>query len=189
MLAWLGSPKPECDRVILLDRDGVVNVNRPDYIKTPAEISIYEDCLEAMRVLEQKGVGVILVSNQSGINRGLINWEDFRQIHEEVIRRVGECGGRIHAAFYCPHRPDENCECRKPAPGMLFAACRFAGIKPWQTFFVGDSPSDMLAAQNAGCPGVRIVRTQGEGTDTGSSPEFVFQTLLGAVLSIYGKDI
>ncbi|MGC9196475.1 MAG: D-glycero-alpha-D-manno-heptose-1,7-bisphosphate 7-phosphatase [Syntrophobacteraceae bacterium] len=189
MLAWFGSPKPECGRFILLDRDGVINVNGPDYIKSLAEVVFYEDALEALKILEQKGVGAILVSNQSGINRGLIAWEDFRQIHEGVIRRVEECGGRIHAAFYCPHRPDENCGCRKPAPGMIFSACRFAGIEPGQTFFVGDSQSDMLAAQNAGCPGVRLLRAQGEAADRSSSSELVFQTLLGAVLSIYGKDI
>jgi D-glycero-D-manno-heptose 1,7-bisphosphate phosphatase len=188
MLAWFGSAKPECERFILLDRDGVVNVNRPDYIKSAAELRFYQDSLEALGILEQKGVGVILVSNQSGINRGLISWENFRQIHEKVIAGVAECGGRIHAAFYCPHRPDEKCGCRKPAPAMIFSACRFAGIEPNQTFFVGDSQSDMLAAQNAGCPAVRIVRTQGQAADAGSRTEFVFQTLLGAVLSIYGKD-
>ena len=77
---------------------------------------------------------------------------------KESFGRVEEYGGSIEAAFYCPHRPDEKCECRKPAPAMILAACRFAGIDPGQTFFIGDSDSDMRAAENAGCPGIRIRR-------------------------------
>ncbi|MDA8308753.1 MAG: HAD family hydrolase [Deltaproteobacteria bacterium] len=190
MLVWLSSARPQYGRFILLDRDGVLNVNRPDYIKSLAELNFYRDALEALAFLERNGVGVILVSNQSGINRGLIEWEDFREIHEGVIRRVEECGGRIQAAFYCPHRPDEKCECRKPAPAMIFAACRYAGIAPAQTFFAGDSESDMKAAENAGCRGVRICRTDGEVTTGLCAPEEPnFPTLLDAVSSIYGKGI
>ncbi|MDR3569008.1 MAG: HAD family hydrolase [Syntrophobacteraceae bacterium] len=188
MLAWLKSAKAEYDRFILLDRDGVLNVNRADYVKTLAEVSFYPDALRALALLEQKGVGVILISNQSGINRGLIGWEDFFEIHEAVIGRAEECGGAIQAAFYCPHRPDEKCECRKPSPAMIFAACRFAGIEPGQTFFVGDSATDILAAENAGCRGVRICRADSRGTGALAPVEPSFTTLLDAVLSIYGKN-
>ncbi len=187
MLAWLGSAKPQYDRFILLDRDGVINVNRPDYVKSLAELHFYEDALEAFRFLEKNRVGVMIVSNQSGINRGLIARDDFLQMHEEVIARVEQCGGRIQGAFYCPHRPDEKCRCRKPSPDMLFAACRFAGTGPGRTFFVGDSPSDMEAAANAGCPGVRLLRVASKETLSLPISEPLFPTLLQAVLSIYGK--
>jgi D-glycero-D-manno-heptose 1,7-bisphosphate phosphatase len=189
MLAWLSSAKPEYGRFILLDRDGVLNVNRPDYVKTLAEVRFYPDALEALAFLEGRGVGVMLVSNQSGINRGLIGWEDFREIHEGVIRRAEGSGGRIQAAFYCPHSPEEKCECRKPAPAMIFSACRHAGIDPGETFFVGDSESDMSAAENARCGGVRIYRGDSEGTGPGAPKELHFPTLLDAVLSLYGNHI
>ncbi len=185
MLVWLGSAKPRHRRFLLLDRDGVVNVNRPDYVKSLAEVCFYPEALEALGLLERNGIGVILISNQSGINRGLIAWDDFWEMHEGVLGRVEESGGAIQAAFYCPHRPDERCECRKPAPAMIFASCRFAGIDPAQTFFAGDSASDMEAAGNAGCRGVRILRTQ---TDLSMPEAPGYKTLLDAVVSIYGNS-
>ncbi len=187
MLAWLGFARPKNSRYILLDRDGVLNVNRPDYVKSLEEVCLYQDALEALKFLSRKDTGVILISNQSGINRGLIHWDDFWETHEGVIRQVEQYGGSILAAFYCPHRPDEKCECRKPAPSMILTACRFAGIDPGQTFFIGDNESDMKAAENAGCPGIRICRSgdasQADGCISGKP---YFATLLDAVLSICG---
>jgi D-glycero-D-manno-heptose 1,7-bisphosphate phosphatase len=182
MLVWFSSPQPNNSRFLLLDRDGVLNVNRPDYIKSLEEVCFYQDALEALKLLNRNGIGAILISNQSGINRGLIRWDDFWKIHERVIRQVEECGGSIAAAFYCPHRPDENCECRKPAPAMILNACRFAGIDPGQTYFVGDRESDMRAAENAGCPGIRICRGgDAPQTEFNTSEQPGFTTLLEAV--------
>jgi len=190
MLSWLNYPQPKYSRFLLIDRDGILNVNRPDYVKSLKEVSFYQEALEALKYLHGKDIGVILISNQSGVNRGLINWSDFWGMHEGIIRRVEEYGGSIEAAFYCPHRPDEKCECRKPAPGMILAACRFAGIGPGHTFFFGDSDSDMVAAKNAGCPGIRICRGgDAEKQDMFNSHNRYFTTLLDAVLSIYAESI
>lgn len=189
MLAWLGFPKPKNSRYLLLDRDGVLNVDRSDYVKSFEEVRLYQDALEALKLLKRNDTGVILISNQSGINRGLIRWDDFWGIHEGVIRLVEEYGGSILAAFYCPHRPDERCECRKPSPSMILAACRFAGIDPGQTFFIGDHESDMKAAETAGCPGIRICRSDAPQTDVCISGTPYFGTLLDAVLSICGGSI
>jgi D-glycero-D-manno-heptose 1,7-bisphosphate phosphatase len=189
MIEWRRSARAEYGRFLLIDRDGVLNVNRADYVKSFAEVILYRDALEALALLERNGVGVILVSNQSGLNRGLIAWDDFLEMHAGIIHRVEEHGGFIQAAFYCPHRPDEQCQCRKPSPAMLFAACRFAGIAPRQTFFVGDSESDMTAAKNAGCPGVRIRRGDSQGAGPAAADEPHFATLLEAVSSLYGNNI
>jgi D-glycero-D-manno-heptose 1,7-bisphosphate phosphatase len=190
MLSWLNCPQPKNSRFLLMDRDGVLNVNRPDYVKSLKEVSFYQDALEALKYLHGKDISVILVSNQSGVNRGLINWSDFWGIHEGVIQRVEEYGGSIEAAFYCPHRPDEKCRCRKPVPDMILAACRFAGIGPGNTFFIGDSDSDMEAAENAGCPGIRICRGgDAEQQDVSNSHNLHFTTLLDAVLSIYRECV
>lgn len=187
MLAWLGSPQPENTRFLLLDRDGILNVDRPDFVKSFEEVTFYQDALQALTFLKRSGIGVILISNQSGINRGLIRWDDFWGIHEGIIRRVEECGGSILAAFYCPHCPEEQCGCRKPAPAMILAACQFAGIDPGRTFFIGDRESDMRAAENAGCSGIRICRDDNPAqTGLCAAGEPYFGTLLDAVLSIYG---
>jgi D-glycero-D-manno-heptose 1,7-bisphosphate phosphatase len=187
MIAWLGSPERTESRVILLDRDGVLNVNRVDYIKSPEEVCFYPDALQALGMLGRQGVEVILISNQSGVNRGYITWKNFWRIHQGVVDMVEEQGGKVLAAFYCPHRPDEKCDCRKPAPGMIQAACRFAGVEPGRTFFVGDSITDMEAAQNAGCPGIMIRREDAAARqDISRTPaEPVFSSLLDAVLSAY----
>ena len=186
MIAWLNSPRPANRRFLLLDRDGVLNANRPDYVKNLDEVRFYQDSLEALKLLNLNDTGVILVSNQSGINRGLIRWDDFWEMHEGIIKEVEKHGGSIQAAFYCPHRPDEKCLCRKPAPAMILAACRFAGIDPGQTYFIGDNESDMKAAANAGCPGIRICRCADAAarTDVCTPGKPYFESLLDAVLSI-----
>ncbi len=190
MLVWLSSPQPKNTRFLLLDRDGVMNVNRPDYVKSFEEVCFYQDALEAIELLNRNGIGVILISNQSGVNRGLIHPDDFWKTHEGIIRHVEEYGGSILAAFYCPHRPDEKCECRKPAPAMILTACRFAGIDPEQTYFVGDHESDIRAAENAGCPAIRICRGgDAAQTDICTSEQPCFTTLLDAVLCIYTESI
>lgn len=188
MLVWLSCPQSQYSRFILLDRDGVLNVNRPDYVKSLDEVCFYQEALEALGLLKSKDVGVILISNQSAVNRGLISMDSFWLIHEAVIRQAEESGGHILAAFYCPHRPNENCDCRKPAPAMISAACRFAGIEPGETFFIGDSESDMTAARNAGCHGIKLCRPGvAAETDVRASGEPCYTSLMDAVLSVCEK--
>jgi D-glycero-D-manno-heptose 1,7-bisphosphate phosphatase len=187
MLIWLNHPIAGTQRFLLLDRDGVLNENRPDYVKNIQEYRFYADSLQALSLLHKNHVAVILVSNQSGINRGFINRTDFWGMHDGMLRGVEESGGNILAAFYCPHRPDENCSCRKPAPAMILAAGRLFGIPLGETFFIGDHDTDMEAARRAGCKGIRICRN-GE-TDTCGSAERAYFGLLDAVLDLYGGDI
>ncbi|MHC1726952.1 MAG: D-glycero-alpha-D-manno-heptose-1,7-bisphosphate 7-phosphatase [Syntrophobacteraceae bacterium] len=186
MLVWFNSPQTISSRFLLLDRDGILNENRPDYVKSLDEVKFYPDALEALRLLARSGIGVILISNQSGINRGIITWNDFWRMHEGIISQVERSGGSILAAYYCPHRPDEKCGCRKPSPAMIQAACRLAGIKPRQTSFIGDNESDMEAAANAGCRGIRVCRGEDPGiTDTCTAGQPAFASLLDAVLDLY----
>jgi D-glycero-D-manno-heptose 1,7-bisphosphate phosphatase len=190
MLVWFNSPKANNSRFLLLDRDGILNVNRPDYVKSFKEVVFYPDALEALRLLKERDIGVVLISNQSGLNRGFITWGDFWDMHQGVIKQVEECGGKIFATFYCPHRPDENCECRKPSHAMILAACRYLGIKPSEAHFIGDHETDMAAAKNAGCGGIRVCRhNAGGNTDTCASGAPAFASLLEAILSIYGAKL
>ncbi|MEN6440643.1 MAG: HAD family hydrolase [Syntrophobacter sp.] len=187
MLVWLKSPQAQNREFLLLDRDGVFNRNSPDYVKNIAEVHFYPDALEALAILNRKNVSVIIISNQSGINRGLIPWDDFWEMHDGVIEKVEECGGDILAAFYCPHRPDENCECRKPLPAMILAACRQFGIDPGETCFIGDSDTDVQAAQNAGCRAIRILREGAGPEEPRGSGVPLYSNLLEAVRDLYGK--
>jgi D-glycero-D-manno-heptose 1,7-bisphosphate phosphatase len=184
MLAWFNTPEANFSRFLLLDRDGILNKNSPDYVKSLDEVVFYPDALEALALLHNKRIGVILISNQSGINRGIITWDNFWAMHEGVVRRVEECGGNLLAAFYCPHRPDENCECRKPAPGMILAARRYFGFLPGETCFIGDSGSDIEAAANAGCTGIPVCRDDSNTCQPGKP---LFRNLLYAVKSIFGS--
>ncbi len=130
MLIWINSPQARSREFLFLDRDGVINEDRPDFITSWQDVRFYPDALDALRWLKEHGVQVILISNQSGLNRGIVHWESFWEIHHGMMETIQRAGGEILAAFYCPHRPDERCDCRKPRPDMILEASRIYGIPP-----------------------------------------------------------
>jgi D-glycero-D-manno-heptose 1,7-bisphosphate phosphatase len=142
-----------------LDRDGVLNVDSPHYIKSWRELTFYPDALEALRRLAQLSIPAVIISNQSGLHRGIIDASEFWDMHHQMVRSIREAGGDLLAAFYCPHRPDEKCGCRKPRPGLLLAAAELYRVFPARTCFIGDKISDLQAAVAAGCKPVLLERT------------------------------
>lgn len=187
MLIWISTPKYQSRHFLLLDRDGIINEDRPDYIKHPREFRFYPDALQALRWLHARRIAVILISNQSGLNRGLISWEDFWDIHECMLSGIQKAGGAMLGALYCPHRPEERCLCRKPLPGLIQAAAELFQIPIPETYFIGDRPSDLDAASRAGCRGVFLDRSA-ESSETprglaGGERIEHFQSLMEAVLS------
>jgi D-glycero-D-manno-heptose 1,7-bisphosphate phosphatase len=162
MLVWISTAQFQARHFLLLDRDGVINEDRPDYITHRHRFRFYPDALEALRWLHDRRIAVIVISNQSGLNRGFIAWEDFWDIHACMIDGIEAAGGNLLGAFYCPHRPDEGCSCRKPLPGLLQAAAEQFQIPLAETHFIGDRESDLLAASRAGCRGVLLDRFGGE---------------------------
>lgn len=171
MLIWTSSPLPRSREFLFLDRDGVINEDRPDFITSWEEVRFYPDALDALGWLKELGVQVILISNQSGLNRGIVHWESFWEIHHRMMKTIQDSGGEILAAFYCPHRPDEHCQCRKPKPGMILEAARLFGISPGTCTMIGDRLTDLDAAALAGCRGVLLDRNGGVMTssETGGS--------------------
>ncbi len=159
MIVWIGSPRNRGTQLLFLDRDGVLNVDSPDYIKSWGEFVFYPDALEALRAFRLMGVSVVISSNQSGLHRGIIRWSDFWYLHEQMVRTIREAGGDLLAAFYCPHRPDEACECRKPSPSLLLTASQLYGVPPESTVFIGDRITDIQAAVAAGSKPVLLERT------------------------------
>ena len=144
-------------KLVILDRDGVINFDSVHFIKSPAEWKPIPGSVEAIARLTQAGYRVVVASNQSGIDRGLFDMDTLNAIHDKMQRAVKTAGGRIDAIFYCPHSADSNCECRKPKPGMLLrvADCFNADLR--DAYVVGDSLRDLKAAVAAGAKPVLVL--------------------------------
>lgn len=144
-------------RTVLLDRDGVLTVESGRHVTTPEELSLLPGAAEAVARLTRSGLTVCVVTNQSGVGRGLLTARTLDAIHARLCAEIAQAGGRIEAVYACPHHPDAGCVCRKPRPGLLHQA--FAGLQvaPAACCMVGDSPRDIAAAEAAGCRAVLVL--------------------------------
>ena len=145
-------------KLIVLDRDGVINHDSDDFIKSADEWLPIDGSLDAISRLNHSGYTVVIASNQSGLARGYFDIEAFTAIHKKLDDMLAKIGGRIDAVFYCPHGPDDACDCRKPKPGMLLAIGQRFNVPLKDVIFIGDSVSDINAAKNAHAKAV-LVRT------------------------------
>lgn len=152
------SAVPYAQRLVVLDRDGVINVDSEDYIKSAQEWRAIPGSLEAIARLNHAGWRVVIASNQSGIGRGLFDFEALGAIHDKMQRQLSELGGRIDGIFFCPHTPEDGCSCRKPAPGMLKDISRRLQVDLRGVPVIGDSLRDLEAATAAGAMPI-LVRT------------------------------
>ena len=158
-------------KLIILDRDGTINQDSDQYIKSPAEWKPIHGSLEAIARLTQNGWRVVVATNQSGIARGLFDMATLNAIHDTMHRAVHQAGGRIDAIFFCPHAGDSNCECRKPKPGMLLEIARRMNVELEGVPMVGDSLRDLQAAVAAGARPVLVLTGKGTKTrDAGELP-------------------
>lgn len=137
------------NQAVFVDRDGVINVNRDDYVKTWDEFEFLPGALDGLRALAALPVLVIVITNQSAINRGLTTRASVDDIHARMLLSINERGGRVDGLFFCPHRPDENCDCRKPKPGLFLRAAEKFNLDLSRSFFIGDNETDVLAALGA----------------------------------------
>ena len=163
-------------KLIILDRDGVINYDSEHYIKSPTEWIPIPGSLEAIAQLNLKGYKVVVATNQSGIGRGLYSEDMLLSIHAKMQQALNEVQGRVDHVFYCPHLPTYGCDCRKPAPGLLrqiaaYYHCDLQGVP-----FVGDSLRDIRAACAVGCQPV-LVRS-----GNGAAVEFLLKELPFPVL-------
>jgi len=143
-------------KAVFLDRDGVINQKRNDYVKNINEFILLDDVPDAIKLLKENNFLVILITNQSVINRGFLTHERLEKIHEYMKKQIQKEDSYIDGIYYCPHRPDENCKCRKPLPGLLHQAIKDFSIVKEQSWFIGDSQSDMEAAEQAGIKSIKI---------------------------------
>ncbi|MGH8495483.1 MAG: D-glycero-beta-D-manno-heptose 1,7-bisphosphate 7-phosphatase [Gammaproteobacteria bacterium] len=176
-------------RLVILDRDGVINADSPDFIKSPAEWRPLPGSLEALARLAAAGRTVVVASNQSGVGRGLLSLETLAEIHDAMCRQVAAAGGRIDRVFFCPHRPDEGCDCRKPRPGLFRQVAAHYRVDLAGVPAIGDSLRDIDAARAAGARPMLILTGNGaEARRAAASPVETYPDLGAAVDAILGEN-
>lgn len=149
-------------KLIVLDRDGVINKDSPSFIKTPEEWIPIKGSLEAIARLSQAGYEVVIVTNQSGIGRGLFSADTLAKIHVRMIDYVQQHGGQIQSVLFCPHHPDDGCDCRKPLTGLYQQLADRLNINFGGVYSVGDSIRDLQAAKAAGARPVLVKTGNGK---------------------------
>lgn len=141
---------------LFLDRDGVINENRADSVKSWDEFCFLPGAKEAIARLTKADHHIIVCTNQAGVARGCLSRETLEDIHRRMVAEMAQAGGRIERVYYCPHGKDENCSCRKPRPGMLLRARDELGLDLNEALLIGDSLSDIQAALAAGVPPILV---------------------------------
>ena len=145
-------------KVLFIDRDGTINVDCP-YCWKVEDLRIYEDSISIMKEYSSRGYMIVIITNQSGINRGYFTVEDMERFNSHLIKRLSEKGVKIDALYYCPHRPDEGCRCRKPGTGMIEKAVRDLEVDLAQSIMVGDRDDiDGELARRTGMGYIRVQR-------------------------------
>lgn len=144
---------------IFIDRDGVLIENRPGYVRSWEEVEIFSQGLVALAQLKDSHYKFVVVTNQAGIAHGLISHKTVEEINSRLVDEVERAGGRIDAVFTCPHKPDDNCNCRKPKPGLLLTAAQELSIDLKKSYIIGDKITDLQAGWAAGLKNAILVRT------------------------------
>jgi len=174
-------------KLVVLDRDGTINHDSDQYIKSSAEWRPIKGSLEAIARLTQAGWHVVVATNQSGIARGLFDFATLNAIHQTMHAAVLQAGGRIDAIFFCPHAADSDCECRKPKPGLLREIAHRMNVDLATVPVIGDSLRDLQAAAAAGARPILVLTGKGKKTrDGGGLPNGtrVFADLAAAALQL-----
>ena len=152
-------------KLVILGRDGILNEYREDHVKAPSEWQPIDGALEAVARLNHAGWHAVIATNQSGIGRGMIDMASVNAVHAHMMQRLAAVGGRLDAVFFCPHTPEDQCDCRKPQPGLMKEIARRYGIDLKLVPMVSDTLRDMLAAQAAGCEPHLVLSGRSAGLD------------------------
>jgi len=179
---------------IFLDRDGVLIENRSDYIRDWSQVSTFPEAINALSAPEIKNYKVVIVTNQSAVGRGLLSPETAQDINDRLLDLIEKCGARVDGIYTCPHKPEDNCDCRKPKPGLLLHAARELSLDLHRSWMIGDAWSDVLAGHAAGVRGAVIVKTGRGAEQLLQRPielkrnHFVFNDLSEALDAIFIMD-
>ena len=144
------------NKAIFFDRDGIINKERSDYVKNVQELELFPEFPKFVKSLKEHGFLIMVITNQSAINRGLITHEQLQKIHDKIQENLELSETKIDAFYYCPHTPEESCYCRKPKSGLILEATSEWNINLDSSWFFGDSESDIIAGKSAGCKTMKI---------------------------------
>ncbi len=173
-------------KLVILDRDGTINEDSDDFVKTPDEWLPLPGSLEAIARLNHAGWHVVIASNQSGLGRGLFDVSTLNAMHAKMHKLLATVGGRVDAIFYCPHGPEDSCRCRKPEPGLFEQIGERFGVDLRNVPTVGDSARDVLAGMAAGCEPHLVLTGKGAAYRNRTLPEtFPAQTRVHADLAAF----
>ncbi len=179
---------------LFLDRDGVIIENRPNYVRSWADVAIFPQAIAALAKIQHLPIKIIMVTNQSAVGRGIVSLETVQMVNDRLLAEIERGNGRVDAVYLCPHAPDDQCRCRKPMPGLLQQAAREHDIDLSQSVMIGDALTDLAAGQAAGVRQVILLRT-GRGEAQMAMPEVVglrpfamHDTLADALSAVFGSD-
>jgi D-glycero-D-manno-heptose 1,7-bisphosphate phosphatase len=180
-------------KVVLLDRDGVINADQPGYITAWEQFTFLPGSKSALRTLKEQGYRAHIVSNQSAVGRGLMAEETLDEITARMLLDIRCAGGEIKSVHYCPHRPEDNCGCRKPRAGLLREVAGKFGVDLTKAWLVGDKLTDVQAGKVVGCRTILVksgVLPEADRVRPGrpDTPDFIGEDLLDAVQNIIGKE-
>jgi len=183
-------------KTILLDRDGVINKDpggwtKYDYVTDWNDFHFLPGAIEALKLLNAHRVDVIIISNQAGVGKGHFTGGELTEVNRRMLEEIAKKGGRIKDVYYCVHKKEDNCVCRKPNTGLIDMAARKHGIDLRNTYFIGDSKVDVMAGREAGCRTIFVLSgkmTLEELRKEGIRPDHVFKDLLEAVKWIFEKE-
>ena len=144
------------NKAIFLDRDGIINLERKDYVKTIKEFILIDEIFDIIKLINSKGYLVIIITNQSAINRKIITENDLRKIHDHFLKLAKNKNAKVDGIYFCPHTPNENCKCRKPKPELIKQAALDFQVDLSQSWMIGDNQTDFDAGINAGCKAIKI---------------------------------
>lgn len=173
------------DKVVFLDRDGTV-IEEKDFIKSPEEIEFIPGSIEGIRTLRKLGYKIIVISNQSGIGRGILTENMVKEVNDSFIQQLRERGAPIVALYFCPHHPDDDCDCRKPNTGMIHRAVVEHKLDLEKAVIIGDKLSDIELGKRVGAKSILVLTGYGRKErekleDATVKPDFIADDLLGAV--------
>lgn len=178
-------------KYLFIDRDGVINKDpggwtKTNYVTNWKDFHFVPGALEALKILKEKNIKVIVASNQAGINKGLYTNEELSKVNSLMLKEIESFGGAVEEVFYCIHKDEDKCECRKPMPGMLEMAAKKYHIEPKTTYFIGDANTDVVAGKRAGCKSILVLsgktpRSDVETWNPKDKPDYIFANLLEAV--------
>jgi histidinol-phosphate phosphatase family protein len=173
-MRWIGLKPPtrllqalDLDKAIFLDRDGTINKEPELYVLRPEELSIIEGTAEALRTLRKNVFKIIIITNQAGIGNGILTEEMLSKIHEKMMLELKKKGAYIDKIYYCPHRKEVKCECRKPSPGLIRMAISDFGLNPGKCWLIGNKETDIIAGLSSGIKSILVETNKGikEATD------------------------